>query len=118
METLCKVRDLYRSITRFESDFEHEHQICLNEGMVLCSLNKSELLSSGEIADLLGLTCSNTSKVIRSVEEKGFIERILGEQDKRQMYFRLTPAGKTKLRDIDCKEIEMPELLSKVMKMY
>ena len=118
METLCKVRDLYRSISRFEADFQQEHQICLNEGMVLCSLNKTEILSSGEIADLLGLTCSNTSKVIRSVEEKGYIERILGEQDKRQMYFKLTPEGKTKLREINCKEIVMPELLSTVIKLY
>lgn len=118
METLCKVRDLYRSISRFEADFQQEHQICLNEGMLLCSLNNAERLSSGEIADLLGLTCSNTSKVIRSVEEKGYVERILGVQDKRQMYFKLTQGGKTKLRDIKCKEIEMPELLHKVIGLY
>ena len=79
METLCKIRDLYRAIAEFETRFEKAHQLCLNEGMLLCCLSRKKRLSSGEIAEQLGLSNSNTSKVIRSVEDKGYIERNLGD---------------------------------------
>ena len=74
METLCKIRDLYRAIAEFETRFEKAHHLCLNEGMLLCCLSRKKRLSSGEIAEQLGLSNSNTSKVIRSVEDKGYIE--------------------------------------------
>lgn len=115
METLCKIRDIYRSIAEFESRFEKVHHLCLNEGMLLCSLSKAERLSSGEIAELLGLTASNTSKVIRSVEGKGLIERVMGEKDKRQMYFSLTEEGRQRLSEIKCGSIEVPEILKTVI---
>ena len=111
MEMLCKIRDIYRSILAFEGKFEQQYGICLNEGMLLCSLSKPEQLSSGEIADLLGLTTSNTSKVIKSAECKGLIKRIMGEKDKRQMYFSLTDKGKECLLSINCNSIEMSGLL-------
>ena len=66
MEKLCKIRDVQRSIIAFEQRFVKRHGICLNEGMLLCSLHQSERLSSGELGELLGLTPSNTSKVIMS----------------------------------------------------
>ena len=68
MEKLCKIRDIQRAVNRFEQDFERKYGICLNEGMVLCSLLKVDSLSAGELGELLGLSPSNASKVIRSVE--------------------------------------------------
>ncbi|MEG1498528.1 MAG: MarR family transcriptional regulator [Bacteroidales bacterium] len=115
MEQLCKIRDIQRSIIEFETNFEQCYHICLNEGMLLCSLSTAQHLSSGEIGELLGLTLSNTSKVIKSVEEKGLIERVVGKKDKRQMYFSLTNKGKKLLSNIQCKQIEMPKFLKKVM---
>ncbi len=47
-------------------------------------------LSSGELSKELKLSASNTSKVIKTVEDKGFIERYMGEKDRRKMYFTLT----------------------------
>ena len=44
---------------------------------------------------------SNTSKVIRSVEDKGYVERNLGDSDKRQMYFSLTAEGKKILKEME-----------------
>ena len=99
METLCKIRDLYRAIAEFETRFEKAHH----------------RLSSGEIAEQLGLSNSNTSKVIRSVEDKGYIERNLGDCDKRQMYFSLTEEGKKILKEMECCNIEIPELLRSVL---
>lgn len=113
-KTLCRIRDIYRSIAMFEADFESKYDICLNEGMLLCSLNGNKY-SSSELAELLGLTNSNTSKVIKSVEKKGLVKRNIGKDDKRQMYFILTDAGKAKLGTIKCEEIDIPEMLRTVI---
>lgn len=53
METLCKIRDLYRAIAEFETRFEKAHHLCLNEGMLLCCLSRKKRLSSADIL-LLG----------------------------------------------------------------
>lgn len=114
MEKLCKIRDIQRGIIAFEQQFVERYGICLNEGMVLCSIHKSSLgrLTSGEIGALLGLTPSNTSKVISSTEKKGLIKRMLGEEDKRQMYFSLTTKGEKLLSSINCDELKIPDVIS------
>ena len=115
MKKLCAIRDICRSITDFEAKFSKEHEMCLNEGMVLCCL-KDKRLSSGEIAEEINLTCSNTSKLLRSVEERGYIVRVLGERDKRQMYFELTPEGLEKLSVIEMCDIQLTEPLERFVK--
>ncbi len=115
MKTLHKIRDIYRSIADYEQRFEKTYNLCLNEGMLLCSLFDSKPLSSGEVAELLQLTASNTSKIIKSIENKGLIKRMLGNKDKRQMYFSLTAKGKEQLQAIDCSSIGIPVLLKKLI---
>ena len=96
MNALCTIRDVYRSIIKLEEYFQLKYNLCLNEGMMLCSL-KDKKLSSTELSEALGLTPSNTSKIIKSVEDKKFIRRIIGKEDKRHMYFTLTKIGESKL---------------------
>lgn len=115
MKVLCSLRDIFRSIRDFEEAFQQNHGLCLNEGMMLCSL-KDEILKSTELAERLGLTPSNMSKVIKAVETKGFVERILGKEDKRQMYFSLTPQGREKLCIIKKEEARFIELLDIISK--
>jgi DNA-binding MarR family transcriptional regulator len=83
--------------------------------MALCSLYKTAPLSSGAIGELLGLTSSNTSKVIVSIENKRLVERVLGTKDKRQMYFSLTEEGKKLISGIRCDDIEIPQLLKEIL---
>lgn len=113
MDILCKIRDLQRAVNQFETSFERCYGISLNEGMALCSLSTKEPLCTGELGEQLGLTPSNTSKVIRSMESKGLIERELGERDHRQMYFHLTEAGRTMHGKACCRKAGIPELLEK-----
>jgi len=113
METLCKIRDILRSIIEFEAKFQQKFGLCLNEGMLLCTLQSGKL-SSKELAGTLGLTYSNTSKVIKSVERKGLIKRILGKSDRRMMYFSLTAKGNEILASIQDNPIETPEQLREI----
>lgn len=115
METLCKIREINRAVAAFEAEMEKNYNLCLNEGMLLCSLSKTDKLTSGEIADALELTTSNTSKVIKSVENKNLIKRVIGNADKRQMYFSLTPKGKKALSMINCNNIKLPYLLEEIL---
>ncbi len=114
VKTLCRIRDIYRSIADFESAFQQKYGLNLNEGMLLCTLNSNKY-SSSEIAEILCLSNSNTSKVIKSVEQQGYVKRIMGKDDKRQMYFSLTEAGRKRLESIKCDSINIPELLQPVI---
>ena len=81
--------------------------------MVLCCLENASL-SSGEIAESTGMTCSHTSKMIGSVEGKGLVERVLGERDKRQMYFHLTVKGRECLQGMVCGSVPVPDILQPI----
>ena len=108
MDKLCRIRDLQRAVHQFEAAFEKRYGICLNEGMTLCSLSKTERLCPGELGELLGLT---PSKVLRSVEQKGLVTRELCSEDRRQMYYSLTQQGRELLASVSCREVETPEIL-------
>ena len=115
METLCKIRDVYRAIAEFEVQFTQMYDLSLNEGMLLRTLLNTPKLTSSEIAEALGLSASNTSKVIRSVEGKKLITRLIGKEDKRQMRFSLTTEGKNRISDIKNATFELSELLQQVV---
>ena len=115
MEVLCKIRDIYRVIAEFEAQFEQAYGLSLNEGMLLCTLLSRGKLSSSEVAEALGLSASNASKVIRSVESKELIVRQVGREDKRQMYFVPTPAGKELIRRIKAAHFDLPPLLAEAV---
>lgn len=111
-KTLCRIRDLQRAVSRFEEQFEARYGICLNEGMALCTLSRTGKLCSGSLGERLGLTPSNTSKVLRAVELKGLVRRELGCQDRRQSLYVLTEQGEALLASIDCGAVEPPEPLA------
>lgn len=114
VEPLCRIRDILRSINDFEAEFHAEYDVKLNEGMLLCTLHRMEACSSGQIAELLGLSSSNSSKVILSAEKKGLIERAVGSDDRRQMFFRLTPRGEECIEKIHCNADQMVGLIEKI----
>lgn len=111
MKNLCTIQNVYRLLSDYELKFQKNFGLSLNEGMLLCSLRNGRI-SSGEIAHELELSCSNTSKVLKSVEAKGLVQRILGEKDKRQMYFILSKKGNELLEKMDLNEIELPDSIT------
>ena len=97
MEPICAIKDIYKILYQFEKNFSEVHAITINEAMLLCCLKDNEAKSAGMICDYIGLSNSRVSKVITSVENKGFIRRNINKEDKRQMFFSLTPKGKEKI---------------------
>lgn len=116
VELICRVRDLQRAVASFERSIERRYGICLNGSMMLCSLHRAgRRLSAGELAEWLGLTASNASKVLAALERKGLIGRVPGCADRRRTYFELTPAGERLLGEIRSGSPEVPPLLLRAL---
>ena len=98
MEPICAIKDIYKILYQFEKTFAEVHDITINEAMLLCCLKDGETKSAGMICEYIGLSNSRVSKVITAVENKGYIRRNINKNDKRQMFFSLTPNGKEKIQ--------------------
>ncbi|HNX06593.1 MAG TPA: winged helix DNA-binding protein [Bacteroidales bacterium] len=107
MECLCKIKSVFKKIHEFEQQLQTGHNVTINEAMVICCLSESRK-SSGGIAKDTEISLSRTSRVLLSLEQKGYIKRSLGDKDKRKMMFVLTPAGKMKLAEINSLHVSLP----------
>ena len=65
MNTICKMRDIYKALSVFETAFEEMYAISLNEAMVLCALREAgKEITSTAISERTEMAPSHTSKVI------------------------------------------------------
>lgn len=114
MESICIIKDIYKTLYLFEKAFADVHQITINEAMLLCCLKEGEAKSAGMISEYIGLSNSRVSKVITAVENKGFIRRTINKNDKRQMFFSLTLKGKEKIKQMMAAELRFDGLFGKL----
>lgn len=114
MESICIIKDIYKTLYQFEKAFADVHEITINEAMLLCCLKEGEAKSAGTISEYIGLSNSRVSKVITAVENKGFIRRNINQDDKRQMFFALTPTGKDKILQMMNAELHFDGLFNKL----
>lgn len=111
MECICNVKDIFKTLYQFEKDFADAHNITINEAMLLCCLKDSDCKTAGTLCEYIGLSNSRVSKVITSVENKGYIDRSLCKEDKRQMLFSLTDKGKEKVDQMMSAQLNFDKLL-------
>lgn len=116
MEPICRLKDIYKALYNFEKSFAEKNGITINEGMLLCCLKDGKPKSANELCDFVGLSNSRVSRVINTVETKGYIVREMGTTDKRQMIFSLTEEGKKKTEEMQSKGIDFSELRTQIAK--
>lgn len=116
MEAICTIKDIYKTLYLFEKTFAEVHDITINEAMMLCCLKDNEAKSAGTLCEFIGLSNSRVSKVITAVENKGFIRRAINKNDKRQMFFSLTPKGTEKIKGMMNAELCFDGLFAKLQK--
>ena len=114
-QIICRLRDINRAIAELEHQFSQRFELNINEAMLLCTLKEKGELSSGAVAEALGLTASNASKVIVSAEKKNLISRNVCKEDKRQMFFSLTAFGREKIETLRNEQIDLPEILKAIV---
>lgn len=117
MEEICKLKYIYKSLYNFEKEFAETNGITINEGMILCCMKDGKPRSANELYEFVGLSSSRVSRVINTVEQKGFITREMGVTDKRQMIFSLTESGRQKIREMLKKKMDLSELKAQFMNM-
>lgn len=105
------MRELILAVTELESQLQSRFGVSLNEAMLLCCIS-ADTLTASRISDQTGLSASNTSKVLRSIEKKDLVTRSLGCTDKRQMCFALTDKGHNCLERIKNEQIDIPTFLA------
>ncbi|MCM1312062.1 MAG: winged helix DNA-binding protein [Bacteroides sp.] len=110
IKSICVMRELLKAMNALESQLQSRFGVSINEAMALCCIG-GDTLTASKISENIGLTPSNTSKVIRSIESKELVTRSPGDTDHRQMCFTLTEKGMEKLRTIKNNEIEIPEFI-------
>lgn len=110
METICKIKDIYKALYAFEKEFAEANGITINEGMVLCCMKDEQPHVAASLCEFVGLSNSRVSRVINSVESKGFITRQIGSEDRRQMVFTLTDLGRNKIKEMLQKDIDLSGL--------
>lgn len=116
MELICRLKDIYKSLYNFEKEFTEKNGITINEGMILCCMKDGMQKSANDLCDFVGLSNSRVSRIINTVEMKGYITREMGAVDKRQMIFTLTEAGMMKINEMLKQEIDLSELKSQLSK--
>lgn len=114
MEPICALKDIYKALYQFEKDFNDNYAITINEAMLLCCLKEGEAKTAGAICDYIDLSNSRVSKIITSVENKGYIRRAISKTDKRQMLFSLTVKGKDKIQQMQQADLNIKELYGKL----
>lgn len=117
MEEICKIKDLYRTLYLFEREFQTKNDITINEAMLLCALKDGSPRSANDICEFIGLSSSRGSRIINSSEQKGFIIRTMGKDDKRQMIFTLTKVGEAKITEMSSKSLDIGKELQNLLKL-
>ena len=102
---------LVKAMAALENSLMDIHGLSLNEAVVLCCIGDSEV-SAGAVADSTGLKPSHISKILKGLEAGGLVARALGSEDRRQMYFSLTPEGRSRLEKLRTRQIPIPALLA------
>lgn len=115
MESICKLKDIYKALYEFEAAFHEQFGITLNEGIVICMLSKGPM-KAGDICAECSLSTSRLSKVLGALEQKGLIVRTMGKNDRRTIYVELTQAGVEKKSVMSPEKVCIPESLSKMLK--
>lgn len=109
-ECIRKIRDISRVVTVFETDLQQRVGLNINEAALLCLLSEhDDPMLASEIADELGMTRSNASKVIAALERCSLIRRRACSEDGRCQRFHITKHGLEKLAQIHCDSIVVPE---------
>lgn len=102
--------NLVKAISELEDSLRKLHGLSLNEAVIMCSIGDS-VVSAGSVSELTGLKPSHVSKILRGLETRGLVERKMGNEDRRQMYFSLSREGIARMGKLKSEQIPIPDTL-------
>lgn len=107
------MRALARALAELESALGEAFSLSLNEAMTLCAIAQ-ERVPASFVSEQTGLSASLTSRVVNALEDRGFVTRSLGREDRRQVFFELTSEGSSLLARLKGHPFVLPEFLQQL----
>jgi MarR family transcriptional regulator, organic hydroperoxide resistance regulator len=90
------IKAAWHAIARMYNQQAVKHDITMSMGFVLLNINSEEGTPATKIAPLMGLEARSLTRLLKSMEEKGLIQREADASDKRLVRIMLTKEGKKK----------------------
>lgn len=98
------LRTSWLQISRMYNEMAAEHDATVSMAFVLLAINEEKGTPVTRIAPRMGMEPNSLSRILKSMEEKGYIFRKKDDSDKRMAYVCLTETGKEK-REIAMKAV-------------
>ena len=93
---IYNLRTGWLQIARLYNEMAAEHDTTVSMAFVLLAINEEAGTPVTRIAPRMGMEPNSLSRILKSMEEKGFIFRKKDNSDKRMAYVHLTTLGKEK----------------------
>ena len=90
------IKTCWHAIARMYNQQAVKHDITTSIGFVLLNINSQEGTPATKIAPLMGLESRSLTRMLKGMEEKGFITKKKDKTDKRSVRIYLTAKGKQK----------------------
>ena len=111
MIDLCSIRKIQTALKRFEETLKKETGLSLNDALCLCSIGK-DFHEPSAISKQLELSPSRITRVLDTLEVRGYISRRISDTDRRGIWVELTDDGKAIIEKYQCTEIRVPQELA------
>ncbi len=107
---LCSIRTILADLKVIEEKVKEETDLSLNEALCLCQHYKGRNDPS-TLAKEMVLSPSRMTRILDSLSQKGYIERIQSEEDRRSVTVHVTAKGKELTDTLHALTITIPSYL-------
>jgi len=99
-----KVRSAWFEMSRMFNQVATAHDITLSVGFTLIAIYEKEGTPVTKIAPRMGMEPNSLSRILKSMEKDGLVERVPDARDKRKVLVKLTEKGQDK-RKVSIKSV-------------
>lgn len=114
MESIVKLKNIYKALYDFEKQYLDINEVTINEAIILNTLIDNKPKIAKDLYSSVGLSKSRVSRILSDMEKKGYISRKISKEDKRNIFFQLTHAGISKAKEITTQRINFSNLVTQI----
>ena len=93
-ETVCfNIKSSWHAISKMYNMLGLDHELSSAVGFVLLNIDPKDGTPATKIAPIMGMEAGSLSRILKSLEERGWIKRTADKQDKRMVRIMLTKLG-------------------------
>lgn len=93
-ETVCfNIKSSWHAISKMYNMLGLDHELSSAVGFVLLNIDPKDGSPATKIAPIMGMEAGSLSRILKSLEERGWIKRVADKLDKRMVRIVLTKLG-------------------------